>query len=293
MSLGKPSASGILQGGHFDMSNKVEKVIEDFGNEWASYTQEEISEEELRNSFDDYFKLVDLAALPDGCVAADVGCGSGRWAKLVAPHVGQLYCIEPSAAIEVARQNLAELENVHLIESDLESMPIGDGSLDFLYCLGVLHHIPDTQAGIFSCAVKLKPGGQMLAYLYYRFDFQPIWFRALWRVSDVVRRLISRLPFRMKLATTWVIAVTVYLPLARLSGLLERLGADVTNFPLSYYRDSSVYTMKTDALDRFGTFLEHRFTQPELRAMFERAGFEKIEFSPGKPYWCVTGVKGS
>ncbi len=49
--------------------------------------------------------------------------------------------------------------------------------------------------------------------------------------------------------------------------------------------------MKTDALDRFGTLLEHRFTQPEIRAMFEQAGFERIEFSPDKPYWCVTGVK--
>ena len=73
--------------------------------------------------------------------------------------------------------------------------------------------------------------------------------------------------------------------------MFERLGADVTHFPLSYYRGRSIYTMKTDALDRFGTSLEHRFTQPEIRAMFERVGFERIEFSPDKPYWCVTGIK--
>jgi SAM-dependent methyltransferase len=274
------------------MSNKVEKVIEDFGNEWTSYTQEGIPEEELRNSFDDYFKLVDLTALPADCIAADVGCGSGRWAKLVAPHVGVLHCVEPSPAIEVARRTLADAGNVRFINSDLDSMPIADGSLDFLYCLGVLHHIPDTQAGIISCAAKLKPGGRMLAYLYYRFDFQPFWFRTLWRVSDLVRKAISRLPYRIKLVTTWLIAVLVYLPLARLSGLLERLGVDVTNFPLSYYRGKSLYTMKTDALDRFGTSLEQRFTQSEIRAMFERAGFERIVFSPGKPYWCVTGIMG-
>ena len=273
------------------MKNKVEKVIEDFGNEWTSYSQEDISPEELRHSFDEYFSIVDFAALPKGCVAADVGCGSGRWAKLAAPLVGTLYCVEPSSAIEVARRNLAEARNVRFINSDLESMPIDDASLDFLYCLGVLHHVPDPQAGILSCAAKLKPGGRMLAYLYYRFDFQPLWFRALWRVSDLLRRLISRLPYGMKLVTTWLIAVLVYLPLARLSGVFERLGADVTHFPLSYYRRRSVYAMKTDALDRFGTSLELRFTQPEIRAMFERAGFESIEFSPGKSYWCVTGIK--
>ncbi|MFQ5565058.1 MAG: class I SAM-dependent methyltransferase [Paracoccaceae bacterium] len=273
------------------MKNKVEKVIEDFGNEWTSYPQEDISEAELRNSFDDYFRIVDLSALPEGSVAADIGCGSGRWAKLVAPHVGTLYCVEPSSAIEVARRNLADARNVRFIASDLESMPIDDASLDFLYCLGVLHHVPAPQAGISSCAAKLKPGGRMLAYVYYRFDFQPVWFRALWRVSDLARWPISRLPHRLKLATTRLIAALVYLPLARLSGLFEHLGADVTNFPLSYYRGRSLYAMKTDALDRFGTVLEHRFTQPEIRAMFERAGFEEIAFSPDKPYWCVTAVK--
>ena len=130
------------------MKNKVEKVIEDFGNEWASYTQEEMSEEESRNTFDEYFKIIDLTALPEGCVAADIGCGSGRWAKFVAPLVEKLYCVEPSSAIDVARRNLADAENVRFINSDLESMPIDDGSLDFLYCLVVLHHVPDTQASI-------------------------------------------------------------------------------------------------------------------------------------------------
>ncbi len=183
------------------------------------------------------------------------------------------------------------MPNVRFVQADLDSMPLPDGSLDFLYCLGVLHHIPDPARGIRSCAAKLKPGGRMLAYIYYRFDTQPAWFRALWRVSDVLRRRISELPHRRKLALTRAIAVLVYWPLARASRLAERLGADVTNFPLSYYRNRGFYSMKTDALDRFGTMLEHRFTQPEIRAMLESAGLERIEFSPGKPYWCVTAVK--
>ena len=41
----------------------------------------------------------------------------------------------------------------------------------------------------------------------------------------------------------------------------ERLGTDVRHFPLSAYRDRSFYTMRTDALDRFGTRLERRFSR--------------------------------
>lgn len=273
------------------MTNRLDKLIEDFGNEWTSYTQQEIPEDELQRAFDDYFSLVDLRALPADSVAADVGCGSGRWARFVAPQVGTLYCVEPSAAIEVARRSLAHQPNVRFVRADLDSMPLPDGSLDFLYCLGVLHHLPDPARGIRSCAAKLKPGGRFLAYIYYRFEAQPRWFKTLWRASDVVRRRISRLPYRQKLVLTRAIAVLVYWPLARFSRLCERLGADVTNFPLSYYRNRGLYSMKTDALDRFGTVLEHRFTQSEIRGMLEGAGLEQIEFSPRKPYWCVTAVK--
>lgn len=273
------------------MANKADKVIEDFGSEWQAYGHEDMPEAELGRSFDQYFGLVDLTALPPGCVAADIGCGTGRWARLLAPHVGTLHCIEPSAAVEVARRNLAGLSNVRLAQADIDSMPIADGTLDFLYCLGVLHHLPDPAAGLATCAAKLKPGGRMLVYLYYRFDFQPAWFRVLWRLSDILRRGISRLPFPAKLALTRLIGLCVYYPAARLSGLLERLGFDVTDLPLSYYREKSLYTMMTDALDRFGTRLEHRFTQPEIRAMLEAAGLQDVAFSPGKPYWCATAVR--
>jgi ubiquinone/menaquinone biosynthesis C-methylase UbiE len=273
------------------MNQAMEKSIRDFGSEWTTYPQAEMSDEELRQTFNDYFRLIDLTKLPPGCIAADVGCGSGRWAKLVYPHVAKLFCVEPSSAIEVAKANLVAADNIEFVQSDLASMPMPDGSLDFVYCLGVLDHLPDTQAGIIACATKLKPGGKMLAYIYYRFDFQPLWFRALWRVSDLMRRGISRLPHRLKVATTATIATVVYFPVARLSWLLEALGAKVDGMPLSYYREKSFYMMKTDALDRFGSSLERRFTQPEIRAMFSQSGFEQITFSPEKPFWCVSGVK--
>lgn len=273
------------------MPGHAEKVIRDFGDEWTTYSQDEVPAEELRSSFDDYFRIIDLKALPPDCIAADIGCGSGRWAKLFHPHVATLYCLEPSSAIEVAKRNLASAHNIVFVRSELESMPIPDGSLDFIYCLGVLHHLPDTQAGINACASKLKAGGRMLAYIYYSLENQPFWFRALWHASSAIRLLVCRLPHRMKIAATVLIAGLVYYPLSQASKLIERLGANVTNFPLSYYRHKSFYTMKTDALDRFGTSLERRFTQQEIRTMLTKAGFEDITFSSGKPYWCVTGVK--
>ena len=43
--------------------------------------------------------------------------------------------------------------------------------------------------------------------------------------------------------------------------ILEKFGIDVSSVPLNDYRKKSFYFMKTDALDRFGTRLEKRFSK--------------------------------
>jgi len=163
--------------------------------------------------------------------------------------------------------------------------------MDFGYSLGVLHHIPDTEAAIASCVRKIKPGAPFLVYLYYAFDNRPLWFRAVWSVSDLLRRGISRLPFVAKKLVTDALAVSVYFPAARISGVLERLGAKVDAIPLSAYRRHSFYTMRTDSLDRFGTTLEKRFTRAEIERMMRNAGLESIKFSDSEPFWCAVGFK--
>ena len=90
---------------------------------------------------------------------------------------------------------------------------------------------------------------------------------------------------------TDVIAALVYLPLAILSRVLESLGMKVASVPLSYYRNHSFYTMRTDARDRFGTPLEQRFTRRQISDMMKRAGLMNLRFSDAVPYWCAVGVK--
>jgi hypothetical protein len=163
--------------------------------------------------------------------------------------------------------------------------------MDFGYSLGVLHHVPDTQAGLDASVRKLKPGAPFLVYLYYAFDNRPWWFRALWRLSDLLRRVMSRMPRGLTYGLSQLVALLVYLPIARTAALLERLGITVSNFPLSFYRHRSFYTMRTDALDRFGTRLERRFTRKEIQTMMDRAGLERIEVSPTEPFWCAVGYR--
>jgi SAM-dependent methyltransferase len=202
-----------------------------------------------------------------------------------------LHCIDASeAALEVARRNLQMHSNCVFYCASVDAIPLADNSADFGYSLGVLHHVPDTELGIRACAHKLKPGAPLLIYLYYAFDNRPGWFRTLWRLSDLGRRWIARLPFAIRSILCDFIAALVYWPLARIAKRLERSGMNVEHFPLSSYRDRSFYSMRTDALDRFGTRIEKRFTRQQIQSMMESAGLERIVFSES-PHWCAVGYR--
>jgi glycosyltransferase involved in cell wall biosynthesis/SAM-dependent methyltransferase len=271
------------------MNNVDPAVVKGFGQEWSRFDQTAVRQDELQALFDAYFAVFPWGTLPPSATGFDLGCGSGRWAQFVAPLVGRLYCIDPSpAALDVARKNLKAQSNCEFHCASVDAIPLPDGSADFGYSLGVLHHIPDTQKGIMECVGKLKPGAPFLLYLYYAFDNRPWWFRLMWRISDILRRLVCRLPFPIRSLLTDFIAGGVYWPAARLSRLSERLGISVEHLPLSAYRDRSFYSMRTDALDRFGTRLEKRFTREQMRVMMEKAGLERIVFSE-TVFWCAVG----
>ena len=271
--------------------NIDKKVVQEFGNEWTEYNQSNLSEDELNSIFFEYFQIFPWENLPTNPIGFDLGCGSGRWAKCVSPRVGHLHCIDPSDAITVAEKNLENSQNCTFHQKSVDELPFEDNSMDFGYSLGVLHHIPDTLDGMKKCTSKLKKGAPFLVYLYYAFDNQPFWYRLVWKVSDFIRKIISKLPFKLKLIITNIIALLVYFPLATISKFLKKIGMKIHSFPLSNYYNKSFYTMRTDALDRFGTQLELRYTKKEITIMMEKSELKDIVFSDSNPFWCAVGIK--
>ncbi|MDA8607114.1 class I SAM-dependent methyltransferase [Gammaproteobacteria bacterium] len=277
-----------------DSKNNIDnEVVEDFGKEWNSFTQTDLSKDDLDQGIQSYFRIFPYDKINSESIGADFGCGSGRWVPALAPHAKKIYCIDPSDAIHVAEKNLNKnFKNLLFEKADISKNSIPDQSLDFGYCLGVLHHIPDTQLALNDCIKKLKTGSPFLLYIYYKFDNQPFWYFYIWKLTDLIRKIICRLPYKIKLFITFFIALLVYFPVARFGKILDFFGLNVKSWPLSDYRNKTFYTMRTDSLDRFGTKLEHRYTKQEIENMMEISGLENIEFDENNaPYWCAVGYK--
>lgn len=265
-------------------------TVQGFGNQWSTFDYSDHENAETQEYFRMYFRIFPWSELPPNAVGFDAGCGTGRWARLVAPRVGTLHCVDASEdALGVARRNLTRFDNCRFHNASLADIPLPDGSADFGYSLGVLHHIPDTQAGLNAIARKLKPGAPLLVYIYYALENRSALYRTAFALSEVVRQKTAELPYKARLAASQAVAASVYWPLARSARLLERLGFDVSQIPLSSYRNRSFYIMRTDAHDRFGTGLIHRYTKDQIASMMEKAGLRNIEFAEGFPYWVAVG----
>lgn len=276
-----------------DDSNIDKSTVDSFGKEWEAF--HEFNTRDLQRLGDSYFDIVSDEMINNtSTVAADFGCGSGRWTKYIAPRVKTIAAIDPSDAIFAADELLAGVDNAELCKASISNLPFDDNYFDFGFSLGVLHHIPDTNQAMKDCVKKIKPGGYFLVYLYYDFEDRGFLFKTLYRISNAIRKPISRMSPKSKKFVCDILAVLFYMPFVLLSRLLRFFGVSKkirAKIPLHGYESTTFYIIRNDSLDRFGTPLEQRFSKAQITTMMTESGLTDIIFGKEIPYWHAIGRK--
>lgn len=274
-----------------DGKNIDKKVVDEFGEEWLKFTNHD--DDLVQKGGMEYFDILSEEMVNKTTYALDIGCGTGRWTKYLTSKIGFIEAIDPSQAIFAADKLLGDIKNVRLSQASIETLPFADETFDFVMSIGVLHHIPDTRKALNDCVKKVKKGGYFFVYLYYNLESRGPFYTALFKISDLIRRIVSRLPGKLKHFVCDLLAIIFYMPFVWTGRLCKFLGFNnlAKRMPLHGYQNRSFFMIRNDTLDRFGTRLEQRFSKEQIIEMMTSAGLTDIIISPGIPLYHAVGKK--
>jgi SAM-dependent methyltransferase len=289
----------VIEGNNFNINNfGIEgsdnidnKVIQSFGDEWEKFYK--FSDKEIENIGAEYFGFLPKEIINKETTVLDVGCGTGRWSKYLSSRVKSIDAIDPSKAIFYADKLLANVDNVRLSITTADKIPFDNESFDFVMSVGVLHHIPNTQQAIIDCVSKVKKGGYFYVYLYYALDNKSVFYKLLFKIVNIIRLMVSRMPPKLKKIACDILAFMLYMPLVLTGRFLSKIGLPklAKSLPLSEYQNRTLFVIRNDSLDRFGTVLEQRFSKVQIKDMLQKAGLVDIIIPDEPIHWAAIGKK--
>ncbi len=246
------------------------RTARSFRYEWSHFSQ-------MRREWERNFLNYVSPRKPEffaGRRVLDAGCGSGRHAYYAAKYGSDVWAVDLGAA-DVARRNTADSKRVHVVQADLHRLPFEPRSFDFIYSLGVLHHLPDPEGAFRNLLRYLVPGGEIQIYLYGK----PESFSK--RVSlgavSALRRVTTHLPLPAVHALSYPVALAIFAVFVLPRRVLRRTGSLrslAEKLPMGAYADYPFRVCVNDQFDRFSAPVENRYAKADVEGWLERAGLE-------------------
>lgn len=244
-------------------------VMRAFGYEW--------------NEFDDYAhenfeEWVDVdTSFFDGKFGLDAGCGAGRHSVKAHGYGARMIAMDLSPAVDAAQAKARMIDGIDVVQGDIFNPPFVEGTFEFIYSIGVIHHTPDPPKAFRSLVPYLRKGGTIITLVYA--SGRP---KALGLLASI-RKVSTRLPLPMAKALSWlaaaidtILVITPYRVLLACrvpKSLVDRIFPEhvriyaATNFEITY----------TDWLDRLSYPYVHYYDVEDVTGWYQGAGLEHVD----------------
>ena len=259
----------------------TEKTIEDFGAQWTRNTDNEGYYGSVQLLYD----IVGGLVLPEelrGARVADIGSGTGRIVNMLLDgEVQSVIAVEPSAAFDVLKVNTAErASSIEYVRGPGEALP-ADRELDFVFSLGVIHHIPKPDPVLRAAYASLRPGGSVVLWLY-GYEGNEVYLA----VARPLRLLTTHLPDAVVdvLSAGLDYALDPYIALAR------RLPLPMRDYFVGHYGKLDRKKRRLTVFDQLNPAYAKYYRREEVVSLLERSGFVDIEVEARHGYsWTARG----
>ena len=268
----------LLVGG---LSSLEQKTARSFGYEWERFSALCSA---YRMNFLHYISPIaeDFFA---GKAVLDAGSGNGRHAYWTARFGARdVIAMDFGDAAFVTQKNCADMPNVHVVQGDILHPPFKNGAFDYVFSIGVLHHLPDPEAGFRSLVPLVRLRGTLSIWVYGRANNISNVY-----IYETLRVLTRHIPHPSLYVLAYVPAFGVqcmnwlYLVCARMP-LVRRIAHHI---PFSYYANFPFYVKVNDTFDVFSAPRSTYWRKKEIEAWYASAGFTNYAVS----YLRKKGVK--
>jgi SAM-dependent methyltransferase/uncharacterized protein YbaR (Trm112 family) len=266
-----------------EVLDEKRQTLDRFGYEWTYFTEYDC----------DNFKQF-IAPLPvnffRGKLGLDAGCGAGRHAKQAVELGAEIVGVDFSWAVDAAYKNNCDNKYVHVVQADIYNLPLKPGVFDFVYSLGVLHHLPEPERGFHSLLTLLTEGGSIFVWLYAhtlrKVVLELLRFLARPRSNANIRRMAY---------VCNLIDYGIFINLYRFARQLPGLsGAAERYAPLRIkeYATHGFRNAYTDWFDRLSAPTTNYYKEREMRNWLNRSGLTNTEvLLEGDSWWWLYGER--
>ena len=261
-----------------------ERTRQSFGYQWTVFGE---MTDQFEEDFIEYIRPVRRTFF-EGKRGLDAGCGFGRHLYHAARVGAQMVGLDFSRAILRARDIAGELDGVQLVQGDIYRPPFPPGSFDFVYSIGVLHHLPDPEAGFRALLPLLRPGGAIFIWVYSKARGTTNF------LLETVRAVTARLPLPVTRGLSFCGALVDW------GGFVLPYRAARTAFGprvdriapprVKLYARYPFQVGYADWFDRLSAPVRFYYDQQDLEGWAARAGLVNVRISPTGLYgWRLYG----
>jgi SAM-dependent methyltransferase len=258
------------------------KTIRDFGRQWSIFRDNEGFYGSMELFSDILHPFLNAEEIRD-CRVAEIGSGTGRIVNMVV-EAGAKYVValEPSDAFEVLCRNIKQPEKVTCLKMTGDQLP-ADGNLDYIFSVGVLHHIPDPKPVIEAAFRALRPGGRFLVWLYGKEG------NAFYLTMVILFRVLTK---RLPHFALSALVRMAYWPLLLYMKLCHRLSLPLQEYMVAVFEKMSPEKRRLIIYDQLNPSYSKYYTKREAEKLLIDGKFENVRIHHRHGYsWTVIGTK--
>ena len=274
------------KGNVYDISAKLtaEGII-------ANGITKQINPQEDKNFFFSYFK---------NKIVCDLGCGSGQNINLAYSAGARLtLAIDASEDIDVSYGKYREDDTIQFIQADINKLPLKDEVVDFVYSIGVIHHVKDPKTSIKKIEPVLKKDG----YFAFTILKKECFLGKIHQKLNPLKPLILKIPKLVLMSVSVILALLLKVALIFYK-IVSYLGDKMVELlPYNKIILQDIYYLSFANLVGFWydvliAPVYHVFTPDEWRNWLQGAGFKIKKFNdygqkgePSGVFWKIVVIK--